>query len=556
MVKPLITSFSTIAPLIVHKYERYLPTAFDESLTLLEKVNKVIQYCNNIGIIVDGIVEQWNEVMEWVMADGLTAAVNVRLDEMVLDGTFDTIINQNIFGELNTKTNRISITEYSSLKVLVNGEDDWFPAIDKAISDAQLKGVTEVFIPKGVFTYRNTINVPKGIDLVGIGESEDASVLSYKGASGGWAIKTDGLHQRNSLKHFRLDLNGLGNGIKIGLLGGSLVPIIIDFCNISVANVGSGYWGVEFNNCSHITLDRLRIGYGSIVGGNGLRIYADGGINSGVFMAEDCVLGRVDATDIALEINGSVNVDSYKFLSCYIGGQRVKIGENTVVRSINFDACHAEFRLISGSPFANIDAFQLFKVYGGSWKDGSVTCFGGSGSNLFVFKSDVRKFNITGVEANAVMGSVFKQVAGTTLEGCILQEANLTNGSTATQFDGVSDFNMKLLAKRLQHEILNVKTIYSIDQVNKEYWGTEPDPLQGHTRGDIIKNSLPSRTKNIKQWHCVVGGSAGGGTFMAEGVGRGTTIERPALTLKDDGYVYFDETLARFILWNGSAWVG
>ena len=35
---------------------------------------------------------------------------------------------------------------------------------------------------------------------------------------------------------------------------------------------------------------------------------------------------------------------------------------------------------------------------------------------------------------------------------------------------------------------------------------------------------------------------------------RGTTTERPTLTTADDGFVYYDRTLLKLILWNGTAW--
>lgn len=37
--------------------------------------------------------------------------------------------------------------------------------------------------------------------------------------------------------------------------------------------------------------------------------------------------------------------------------------------------------------------------------------------------------------------------------------------------------------------------------------------------------------------------------------GRGTTAERPVLTTADDGYLYYDRTLLKVIVWSGTAWV-
>jgi hypothetical protein len=109
MTKPVINSFTTIAPLLIQQYERYLPTAFDESLSLLQKVNKIIKKLDELGLATNDVVSQWNTVMEWVMGDGLTESVSTKLDAMVADGTFDDIINGTIFLEFNTRLDDLAV---------------------------------------------------------------------------------------------------------------------------------------------------------------------------------------------------------------------------------------------------------------------------------------------------------------------------------------------------------------------------------------------------------------------------------------------------------------
>jgi hypothetical protein len=81
---------------MIQEYERYLPTAFDENLTLLQKVNKIIQYMNNIGTVTQAMLDQWNQIMEWVMGEGLTDAVNAKLAEWLADGTIADLINADL----------------------------------------------------------------------------------------------------------------------------------------------------------------------------------------------------------------------------------------------------------------------------------------------------------------------------------------------------------------------------------------------------------------------------------------------------------------------------
>lgn len=96
MVKPtLIGNTHPLPEMFVQQYERYLPTAFDESLTLLEKVNKVIGYLYEIGRITNEMLERWNEVYNWILNDGLEEAVKEKLEEWLLDGTLDGILNGN-----------------------------------------------------------------------------------------------------------------------------------------------------------------------------------------------------------------------------------------------------------------------------------------------------------------------------------------------------------------------------------------------------------------------------------------------------------------------------
>ncbi|WP_039793052.1 glycosyl hydrolase family 28-related protein [Paenibacillus elgii] len=444
--------------------------------------------------------------------------------------------------KISRKLKNIRVDVIEDYEAKGDGKTDDYAAIQLAIDDVYKKGGGEVFFPKPTKKYRigTTLKVKDNVSLAGVGEGPDGSVLFYVGTD--WAIKTDEAHQRNKFKDIRLELNGTSNGVKIGDIKNNLkeekigdainklIPTIFEFDNFTVTDVKSGFTAYEFNNASHITMRRSRSGYGrNHSGGNGLRIYADGGINSGVFSATDCVFGRVDHTDVALEITGTSNLDSYTFDSCYFGGQQIKIGEKTHVRSVNFLGCHGEFRLLDKNSKAEIEAVQLYRVRGGSWIGGTITCFGAANSNAFVFKEDVKKFNIEGVEANAIMKSIFKQDEGKTVEGCILQEADLTNDSDAVQFVGVSDHNFKFGTKEFRTEEINAKFLSaedikskflrSVDGTNKMDWGSKhpknDSPTLNWTIGDYRHNTLPKEEGNVGSkyvlngWKCIASGNPG-----------------------------------------------
>ena len=98
MVKPNVGQLNHLHEIFIQKYERYLPTAFDGSLTILEKMNKIINYLNDVGKLVNVAFDDWNEVMEWVMNDGLNEAVINKLLEMEKNGELETLINVTILG--------------------------------------------------------------------------------------------------------------------------------------------------------------------------------------------------------------------------------------------------------------------------------------------------------------------------------------------------------------------------------------------------------------------------------------------------------------------------
>jgi hypothetical protein len=100
MTKPELTSFNKLGPLFLQQFDRYLPTAFDNELTIVEKVNKVIQYMSQTGLLVDSVVDQWNTVMQWVLNDGLQDEVSEALDKWLDDGTIASLINEQKFNDL------------------------------------------------------------------------------------------------------------------------------------------------------------------------------------------------------------------------------------------------------------------------------------------------------------------------------------------------------------------------------------------------------------------------------------------------------------------------
>lgn len=83
--------------------KRYLPTAFNDELTLLQKINKAIYELNKLGEVTNELLEEWERLLEWLLGTGLEEAVNKKMQEWLDDGTFYDLINEQVLGDINKK---------------------------------------------------------------------------------------------------------------------------------------------------------------------------------------------------------------------------------------------------------------------------------------------------------------------------------------------------------------------------------------------------------------------------------------------------------------------
>lgn len=131
--KPELHEQRNIKAINFQMYERYLPSAFDETLSILEKINKMIWKLNELGELTNDMIDKWNKVIQWLLNDGLTDAIIDQLNRWKEDGTLEEIINQEIFGKLNAKIDElVDRLENTPIELTVGAKGD-FSKLQKAI---------------------------------------------------------------------------------------------------------------------------------------------------------------------------------------------------------------------------------------------------------------------------------------------------------------------------------------------------------------------------------------------------------------------------------------
>lgn len=98
-----------------------LPQVYGDELSYYELLNKVVNKLNDMGIVINELVDYVNHYFD---SQDWQQMVNNKLDSMVADGTFDRIINQKIFGELNSNVNMLldNRKNFNNCKILCIGD--------------------------------------------------------------------------------------------------------------------------------------------------------------------------------------------------------------------------------------------------------------------------------------------------------------------------------------------------------------------------------------------------------------------------------------------------
>lgn len=118
---------------------------------IAKKINEIIKELYRYeGIITEDIIEQ-NKKLEHLLNEGVNEEVISKINEMVSDGTFDSIINHSVFEGLNNKIENLE-SIYNNVKLfgaIGDGVADDTQAIQNAINSTVEGGV--VYFPYGEY---------------------------------------------------------------------------------------------------------------------------------------------------------------------------------------------------------------------------------------------------------------------------------------------------------------------------------------------------------------------------------------------------------------------
>ena len=107
----------SISKISVYDFSVY--SAIELYYNIAKKLNEVIEECYRYEVSVSEEIIKQNECLQYLLNDGLNTEVVKKINQMVADGTMDTIINHNVFNSLNNKIDNYKEELSSQIKEIV-----------------------------------------------------------------------------------------------------------------------------------------------------------------------------------------------------------------------------------------------------------------------------------------------------------------------------------------------------------------------------------------------------------------------------------------------------
>ncbi|AGI10621.1 pre-neck appendage protein [Bacillus phage MG-B1] len=333
-----MTTFNTvplIKPLEKYGYSRYLPSAYDSSMSVYEELVTMREYLNQVILSQNEVLEQWHVLKKW-LDETIEQYVKGELEEMLESGELADILNQliGIIGDYKnyrpqdpTVIDKI-MNGFNEREVNVKDwgvKGDYDPTELCGTDDTEklnfvldkYRGYT-VYIPDGKYLISADLVIHSNTHLK-LSKNAEIFAINGMGKAGTNPNHYDGIHMIKNHKETGLEnvriTGGMWNGNGHNQFHDSMRGIFIQKCvgvvldDIKVKEVNG--WAFSVSNSRNIRATNIELDQLELIGENGdgvhmlnsSDIYID---NISGFTNDDLV--AIDAGDILSPIESVKNV--------------------------------------------------------------------------------------------------------------------------------------------------------------------------------------------------------------------------------------------------------
>lgn len=240
-------------------YDLDVYTSLELYYNIARKLNEVISELSRFeGVVSDEVIKQ-NEALVYLLGEGLTTEVIKKINQMVADGTMDTIINHNVFNKINDRINDISVNVIN-FNAKGDGATLNNTAIQNTIDFVSSLGGGTVYLPagsylvkadskkqSGVVENKGTIILKENVKIKGAGI--DKTIIKVSNDSNDWECLFYNQYGHNNISFEDLTIDSV-NDINITEFSNwGRVPINFNGgYNFSVKNcrlIINGRWAIR-----------------------------------------------------------------------------------------------------------------------------------------------------------------------------------------------------------------------------------------------------------------------------------------------------------------------
>ena len=142
---------------------------------IANKINELIEMYHEFGVSISEEIIKQNECLHYLLNDGLNTEVVKKINQMVADGTMDTIINHNVFNSLNDKIDNYKEELSSQIKeimdIRINVNSLGLVASDINVCSDKLQEILNgenrrLYFPKGRYIIDRLISINSDTDIL------------------------------------------------------------------------------------------------------------------------------------------------------------------------------------------------------------------------------------------------------------------------------------------------------------------------------------------------------------------------------------------------------